>query len=59
MPAAFRFEGLEAFIRRDPATGGVVLSSRPPDWDGFFAAPRDAEVPGDFLSADERQQAAP
>lgn len=59
LPTAFRFEGSEVSIRRDPATGDVVLSSRPPDWDGFFAALRDAEVPGDFLSADERRQAAP
>jgi antitoxin VapB len=27
---------------------------RPPDWDDFFAALKDAAVPNDFLDAEER-----
>lgn len=23
-------------MRRDPATGDVILSRRPPEWEGFF-----------------------
>ena len=26
LPAAFRFDGTEVFIRRDPLTGDVILS---------------------------------
>jgi antitoxin VapB len=56
LPAEFRFEGKEVFIRRDPRTGDVVLSRRHPDWDRFFALLKDAEIPEDFLSAEERDQ---
>ena len=37
LPAPFRFEGNEVYIRRDPETGEVVLSSAPSSWDSFFA----------------------
>ena len=29
LPLEYRFEGTEVYIRRDPATGDVVLSRRP------------------------------
>lgn len=29
LPAEYRFEGREVFIRQDPATGDVILSRRP------------------------------
>ncbi|MCP2041057.1 antitoxin VapB [Neisseria sp. HSC-16F19] len=38
LPAAFRFSGDEVYIRRDEATGDVILSQRPHDWQGFIAA---------------------
>lgn len=38
LPAAFRFTGDEVYIRRDEATGDVILSQRPNDWQGFIAA---------------------
>jgi antitoxin VapB len=37
LPAHFRFEGNEVYIRRDPDTGEVVLSPAPSSWDSFFA----------------------
>jgi antitoxin VapB len=37
LPAPFRFEGDEVYIRRDPETGEVILSAVPNSWDGFFA----------------------
>lgn len=40
LPAEFRFEQVdEVFIRRDPVTGDVVLSARPPatGWNEFLA----------------------
>jgi antitoxin VapB len=33
LPAAYRFESKEIFIRRDAETGDVTLSSRPTNWD--------------------------
>ena len=56
LSAEFRFEGKEVFIRRNSATGDVVLSRRHSDWDRFFTILEKAEVPVDFLSAEERQQ---
>jgi antitoxin VapB len=52
LPAEFRFEGEEVFIRRDERTGEVILSGRPAgeDWSAFFAARKAVEVEvGDFL----------
>ena len=56
LPAAYRFDTKEVFIRQDAETGDVILSRKPANWDGFFAALKDADVPADFLSASERQQ---
>lgn len=57
LPASYRFDTKEVFIRRDPETGDVILSSRPDSWDGFFTALNCAETPADFLSEEERCQA--
>lgn len=54
LPAAYRFDTNEVFIRKDPDTGDVILSRRPEDWDGFLAAAQSAQVPDDFLDATER-----
>lgn len=54
LPAAYRFDTQEVFIRKDPVTGDVILSRRPNDWDGFLAATANAQVPDDFLSSEER-----
>jgi antitoxin VapB len=54
LPAAFRFDTHEVFIRKDPATGDVILSRRPDDWTGFLSATENAQVPDDFLSPAER-----
>ena len=55
LPAAFRFDTPEVFIRQDPATGDVILSRRPEDWQGFLTAALAAQVPDDFLGNEERQ----
>ena len=54
LPAEFRFDGDEVYIRRDAVTGDVVLSSKPgwSIWREFFALRDSADVPVDFL--DER-----
>ena len=56
LPAQFRFEGDEVFIRRDPLTGDVVLSSHSgwTSWDEFLAQRDTGAVPTDFLA--DRQQ---
>jgi antitoxin VapB len=56
LPAEYRFDSTEVYIRRDPETGDVILSRKPTTWEGFFAALKDANVPADFLAAGERQQ---
>lgn len=51
LPAAFRFDTREVFIRRDEATGDVILSRRPADWDQLLAAVARARAESqDFLS---------
>lgn len=58
LPASYRFEGAEVFIRKDPATGDVILSGKPTSWDGFVtaaqAAAQAAAASDDFLSPAER-----
>lgn len=56
LPAAYRFEGKEVFIRQDPVTGDVILSRKPANWDDFFVALKGANVPVDFLSDTDRNQ---
>lgn len=56
LPMEFRFQEREVFIRRDPATGDVILSRRPDSWDGFFALDDTTEVPDDFMSEADRRQ---
>jgi len=56
LPAAYRFDTKEVFIRQDPQTGDVILSRKPASWDDFFAALKGAEVPADFLDHTERAQ---
>src|SRR5208282_4880499 len=46
LPAEFRFEGQEVFIRKDEKTGDVILSKRPESWDEFFRI-RDAAIKAD------------
>ena len=50
LPAEFRFPGSEVFVRRDPATGDVILSRRPDSWQDFFDLVDSLDIPEDFLS---------
>jgi antitoxin VapB len=49
LPSDFRFPGSEVYVRRDPATGDVVLSRRPESWQDFFELMKTIDVPEDFL----------
>jgi antitoxin VapB len=58
LPASFRFTGSEVYIRRDPATGDVILSAKPGSWDAFLGAvDAVAGQPDDFMA--ERRDGAP
>jgi antitoxin VapB len=57
LPAEFRFEGSEVYVRRDPVTGDVILSRRPESWLDFFELMKTVDVPEDFLA--DREDTAP
>jgi len=50
LPVEYRFEGTEVYVRRDPATGDVILSRRPESWKDFFELMDTVDVPEDFLA---------
>jgi antitoxin VapB len=49
LPAEYRFEGSEVYVRRDPTTGDVILSRRPESWSEFFDLVKTVDVPQEFL----------
>ena len=57
LPAAYRFNCAEVFIRRDPSTGDVILSRKPGNWDDFFNLLKTIEIPEDFML--EREDSLP
>ena len=59
LPAAYRFDTKEVFIRQDPETGDIILSRKPATWDDFFAVLNGTDVPAEFLSKQERDQGGP
>jgi antitoxin VapB len=58
LPAEFRFDSKEVYIRRDEKTGDVVLSARP-SWKDILAMIDSSDIPEDFLSPEERNQKPP
>ena len=55
LPAEFRFEGKEVFIRRDPQSGDVILSRKPDNWDSFLKAIKGVKVPEDVFGTQDRK----
>ena len=53
LPAEFRFDETEIYIRRDPVSGDIVLSRRRGDWEEYFQLIKSLDVPQDFM-ADRR-----
>lgn len=51
LPAEYRFDAEEVFIRRDPVTGDVLLSTHPDTgaWAELFALLDSIDVPPDYL----------
>lgn len=51
LPAEFRFQGDEVFIRKDERTGDVILSSEEPaSWAAYLSGRDVSNVPDDFLA---------
>lgn len=50
LPADFRFPGTEVYVRRDPATGDVILSRRPDSWHDFIDLIRKLDIPDTFMT---------
>ena len=57
IPAEFRFDTDEVYVRRDIQTGDLILSRSPSNWDEIFATLDKAGIPDDFM-ADRRQGVA-
>ena len=57
IPAEYRFSADEVYVRRDAASGDLILSQSPGGWQEFFAAIDENRFPGDFL-ADRAQGTA-
>ncbi len=55
LPPEFRFDIPEVFIRCDPVAGTVVLSRKPPDWQGLLDVV--AQNKDDDLLIERRQTA--
>jgi antitoxin VapB len=57
IPAEYRFSADEVFVRRDPASGDLILSQLPGGWSEFFAALDADPFPQGFLA--DRAQGVP
>lgn len=57
IPAEYRFSADEVFVRRDPASGDLILSQSPGGWNEFFAALDADPFPEEFLA--DRAQSVP
>ncbi|MCZ6829742.1 MAG: type II toxin-antitoxin system VapB family antitoxin [Gammaproteobacteria bacterium] len=56
LPVNLRFEGDEVYIRKDPATGDVILSRKPSNWTEFFELINTLEIPEDFMAARDNER---
>ncbi len=50
LPAQYRFDCGEVYIRKDPQTGDVIISRKPGSWDDFFSMMETIDVPEDFMA---------
>lgn len=53
LPAEFRFEGDEVFVRRDEHSGDVILSKKKPKWSTwaeYLVHRNAASVPEEFMT---------
>ena len=57
LPAAYRFDCNEVFIRKDKKTGDIILSRKPDSWNAFFDLLKKVEIPEDFMT--DREDSSP
>lgn len=57
LPAAYRFDGKEVYIRKDLKTGDVILSPKPESRNEFFELLKKVKIPKDFMV--EREDSPP
>lgn len=57
IPAEFRFNAREVYVRRDEQTGDLILSQAPSSWDEVFAEIDKAGIPPEFMA--NRDQGLP
>ncbi len=57
LPASYRFDGDEVFIRKDPESGDIILSRKPDSWDDYFELTEKLNIPDDFMG--DRDQSLP
>lgn len=50
LPANYRFDCNEVYIRKDPKTGDVIISRKPGSWDDFFKLVGTLDVPEEFMA---------
>ncbi|MDQ7051136.1 MAG: type II toxin-antitoxin system VapB family antitoxin [Enterobacterales bacterium] len=50
LPARFRFDCDEVFIRKDSKTGDIIISKKPDNWNSFFELTQSINVPEDFMA---------
>jgi antitoxin VapB len=57
LPAEYRFNCKEVYIRQDPDTGDLIISRTPGSWQDFFKLVHSAGIPQDFMT--ERNDTMP
>lgn len=50
LPANYRFDCDEVYIRKDPESGDVIISRKPGSWDDFFKLLVRVDIPEDFMT---------
>ena len=55
LPANYRFDCDEVYIRRDPETGDVIISKKPGNWEEYFEMMEDIEISDGFMSVRDNE----
>ena len=55
LPVDFRFDCKEVFIRKDPATGDVIISRKPGSWDDYFDFIDTLDLPEDYMADRDKE----
>jgi antitoxin VapB len=59
IPAEYRFNTSEVYIRRDASSGALILSPAPGTLSEIFTALDELGIPDDFLTLTDRAQTLP